>query len=746
MTEVNSSQSDLENGTQVVHMPSLSQPVQVQSVIQSNQPSVIQTAGPNVQTIQVVRVAAVDEDNLSDDSESKKRREILSRRPSYRKILNELSSPVAVTKVEEESNSSQSQDGESQEATNLSTGAVQYQHVLPTGAIQISSNPDGNSSVGQGLQTLTMTNASPSTTSATTGATIVQYAQGPDGQFYIPDMTGTVQAYQIATSGSLPQGVVMATTGSTISSPQNLSEEASRKRELRLLKNREAARECRRKKKDYVKCLENRVAVLENQNKTLIEELKALKELYCQKEENAKPVRLSLHLIAKRNLPPDATSWTQDEMLEALNRISHLRLDRENIRQIDGFELLGDSVRNLYLQQNRIERIENLDCLQSLQFITLAGNSIKVVENLDHLQKLFFLDLSDNNIQEIDPDEFPKSLLILNLKGNPCTRLTDYRISLIRVLPRLQQLDEADVTREEKERAGLEVSEDEEEEDDEEEDELQKKKGLGDIDIKDVTTRILVRSQHRLEKHMESHKKYGGGIYEVRGQTTGQSSLPPSARSVKSTARSITDSSPSSQRSNSSEVTRSRRTKHGPSKSGQRKQKLSATELMRPNQLYNSSDLVLQRHNSSESGKIRQLEPTPLGRIPVNNDPLGFRPSSGEVDNLRRSGAFDLGLLRNNSSLDNDGFDRMSSASSFSSRMGFDSESPLPLRSPISHPVPTTHPKDLKRTRSWRGRESPSSEHTLFPSRGESPGLKRFGELPPLRIPSRSGESRTKLS
>ena len=47
---------------------------------------------------------------------------------------------------------------------------------------------------------------------------------------------------------------------------------------------REAAKECRRKKKEYVKCLENRVAVLENQNKTLIEELKSLKELYCQKD------------------------------------------------------------------------------------------------------------------------------------------------------------------------------------------------------------------------------------------------------------------------------------------------------------------------------------------------------------------------------------------------------------------------------------------------------------------------------
>ena len=45
-----------------------------------------------------------------------------------------------------------------------------------------------------------------------------------------------VQAFQIASS--LPQGVVMATSGSPISSPQHFPEEGSRKRELRLLKNR----------------------------------------------------------------------------------------------------------------------------------------------------------------------------------------------------------------------------------------------------------------------------------------------------------------------------------------------------------------------------------------------------------------------------------------------------------------------------------------------------------------------------
>ena len=49
---------------------------------------------------------------------------------------------------------------------------------------------------------------------------------------------------------------------------------------------REAARECRRKKKEYVRCLENRVAVLESQNQALIGELRALKELYLPKSQD----------------------------------------------------------------------------------------------------------------------------------------------------------------------------------------------------------------------------------------------------------------------------------------------------------------------------------------------------------------------------------------------------------------------------------------------------------------------------
>ena len=52
---------------------------------------------------------------------------------------------------------------------------------------------------------------------------------------------------------------------------------------------REAAKECRRKKKEYVRCLENRVSMLEHQNKQLIMELKSLKDLYCRKESKPEP-------------------------------------------------------------------------------------------------------------------------------------------------------------------------------------------------------------------------------------------------------------------------------------------------------------------------------------------------------------------------------------------------------------------------------------------------------------------------
>ncbi|XP_032329973.1 cAMP-responsive element modulator isoform X10 [Camelus ferus] len=224
----------------LVQLPS-GQTVHVQGVIQTPQPS--GTPSPQTQAVQVVAIAEADDSAESEGvTDSQKRREILSRRPSYRKILNELSSDVAgVPKIEEKSE---------EEGVPPHVAAM----AVPTSIYQ--------TSTGQYNEE---TELAPS---------------------HMAAATGDMPTYQIrAPATALPQGVVMAASPGSLHSPQQLAEEATRKRELRLMKNREAARECRRKKKEYVKCLENRVAVLENQNKTLIEELKALKDLYCHKAE-----------------------------------------------------------------------------------------------------------------------------------------------------------------------------------------------------------------------------------------------------------------------------------------------------------------------------------------------------------------------------------------------------------------------------------------------------------------------------
>ncbi|XP_042355687.1 cyclic AMP-dependent transcription factor ATF-1 isoform X2 [Plectropomus leopardus] len=257
---------------------------QVQGVIQSAQ-SVIQS--PPAQTAQALDSDSDDSQDSSDSgAAAQKTREILARRPSYRKILNELSSEE-VTHIEGKAHSPASTAVTGVTATTpqiYQTNTGQYITIAANGTIQLAT--PGSEGI-QGLQAVTMANSG----GAQQGTTILQYAQTPDGQqilvpsnqVVVQGAGGEVQTYQIrtaTTSSSLPQTVVMT---SPVGLSQGKSDDPTMKREIRLAKNREAARECRRKKKEYVKCLENRVAVLENQNKTLIEELKTLKDLYCVK-------------------------------------------------------------------------------------------------------------------------------------------------------------------------------------------------------------------------------------------------------------------------------------------------------------------------------------------------------------------------------------------------------------------------------------------------------------------------------
>ncbi|XP_040281837.1 cyclic AMP-dependent transcription factor ATF-1 [Bufo bufo] len=254
------------------------QQIQVQGVIQTAQSSVIHS--PQVAASQASSLSDSEDSQDSSDSidSSKKARGILARRPSYRQILKDLSSEDTGKRNEEAA-------GVSAATTTIyQTSTGQYVTIGPNGTFQLATAADGL----QGLQTLAMANAGNQQ-----GTTILQYAQTSDGQqilvpgnqVVVQTAAGDMQTYQIRTTStttSLPQTVVMSSPV-TLTCPPTKSDDPQLKREIRLMKNREAARECRRKKKEYVKCLENRVAVLENQNKTLIEELKTLKDLYCHK-------------------------------------------------------------------------------------------------------------------------------------------------------------------------------------------------------------------------------------------------------------------------------------------------------------------------------------------------------------------------------------------------------------------------------------------------------------------------------
>ncbi|NP_001088964.1 activating transcription factor 1 L homeolog [Xenopus laevis] len=261
--------------------------IQVQGVIQTAQSSSV-IHSPQVPAAQASSLSESEDSQDSCDSVDtpQKTRGILSRRPSYRKIFNDLSSEDTGDRKRNDDSPGVSAVASMTSGTTIyQTSSGQYVTIAPNGTLQFATPcADGV----QSLQALAVTNAN-----AQSGTAILQYAQTSDGQqilvpsnqVVVQTASGDMQAYQIRTTStttSLPQTVVM-TSPVSLSCSTTKTDDPQLKREIRLLKNREAARECRKKKKEYVKCLENRVAVLENQNKTLIEELKTLKDLYCHK-------------------------------------------------------------------------------------------------------------------------------------------------------------------------------------------------------------------------------------------------------------------------------------------------------------------------------------------------------------------------------------------------------------------------------------------------------------------------------
>ncbi|KAL8434117.1 hypothetical protein Efla_000468 [Eimeria flavescens] len=148
-------------------------------------------------------------------------------------------------------------------------------------------------------------------------------------------------------------------------------------------------------------------------------------------------MRITVDLIRRK-------SEHNDDTMEQLEEIALHQLEIEKIELIDR---LCKDLKILLLQNNLIERLENLGRLKRLEYLNVALNNIVLIENVDRCESLKKLDLTVNFIElgtlerSLDNLRGNECLEELYLMGNPCTEWGGYRAFTIAKLAQLKQLD-----------------------------------------------------------------------------------------------------------------------------------------------------------------------------------------------------------------------------------------------------------------------------------------------------------------
>ena len=143
--------------------------------------------------------------------------------------------------------------------------------------------------------------------------------------------------------------------------------------------------------------------------------------------------RITQELLRKR-------AEHNDGILSTLEEIS---LHQENIERIENLEFYCRHIKILYLQDNIIEKLENLDKLKELEYLNLAVNSITKIENLEKCESLNKLDLTMNFVDIEDLKESCDclskvySLREIYFTGNPCEKFKYCKLYVIGRCPQL---------------------------------------------------------------------------------------------------------------------------------------------------------------------------------------------------------------------------------------------------------------------------------------------------------------------
>ncbi|KAJ3413610.1 Protein tilB [Chytridiales sp. JEL 0842] len=136
-----------------------------------------------------------------------------------------------------------------------------------------------------------------------------------------------------------------------------------------------------------------------------------------------------------------------------LSTLREVALHQFDIEKIENLDVYCRHLEILYLQNNQISKIENLNKLKELQYLNLALNNITVLENLQGCESLTKLDLTVNfidNLLDVESLKGNELLRELFLVGNPCTQVEGYRDFVITTLPQLKFLDGKEIEKSER--------------------------------------------------------------------------------------------------------------------------------------------------------------------------------------------------------------------------------------------------------------------------------------------------------
>eukprot|EP00357_Protocruzia_adherens_P036540 CAMPEP_0115012916 /NCGR_PEP_ID=MMETSP0216-20121206/25050_1 /TAXON_ID=223996 /ORGANISM="Protocruzia adherens, Strain Boccale" /LENGTH=426 /DNA_ID=CAMNT_0002382121 /DNA_START=136 /DNA_END=1416 /DNA_ORIENTATION=+ len=153
-------------------------------------------------------------------------------------------------------------------------------------------------------------------------------------------------------------------------------------------------------------------------------------------------MRIDADLLRKR-------AEHNEGMISTLEEVS---LHQFEIEKIENLDKLCRHLKILYLQNNIIDKLENMKRLKELEYVNLALNNISVIENLEGCESLYKLDLTVNFVDvedlKVSAENLAKCPAIkdLYLTGNPCAKWDHCRDYIAAKVPQLEQFDGKEIT------------------------------------------------------------------------------------------------------------------------------------------------------------------------------------------------------------------------------------------------------------------------------------------------------------